>query len=253
VVVYTVASTFLQGRDGIERIKGSEKILTIVEAVRKRNPCPFKKVIIDGLTSWNDVILSEVLGVTWEDMPSILGWGKVSMEDYTERSERMMRYLKPVFALPCDVWVIAQERDHNPPKETDKKGKMRPVQSKLMRDVHPIAQQGSFWSLALGDSAALDVQNACDFVMQLYEEEEYIEEIHPPIEINGQVIQSPPSLVATGKRVKRLRTKYHVNYASRVRGDYRVIPEYIEAPTPEERYAAFMDIVSGKTTKWGKY
>jgi hypothetical protein len=261
VTVYTVASHPLPRPDGaLETVYGSEKVLAVVDAVRRHalaGQCPFRRVVIDGLTSWNDVILAEVLGVPWDQVPGILGIGKVSADQYTERSERMIRYLKPVLALPCDVWLLAQEKDHNPPKEdtTTRSGKRysRPVQTRLMQEVHPAAQEGSFWSLAVGDAAALHVQNACDFVLQLYEDNEWEEQRLPDVVVDGRVVPGATQSVPTGRRVKRLRCTYHANYAARVRGDYRAVPEYIEAPTPEERHAALLEVAAGRRTKYGHY
>lgn len=259
ITVYQAAARYLIGKDGKpEMVKGSEKVLAIAEGLKRRfavGQQPFKKVVIDGVTSWNDVILSEVLGLNYEEMPAILGWGKVSMDQYTERGERLMRYLKPFLDLPCDLWIIAQERDHNPPKEADNKGRMRVMQSKLMRDAHPLAQEGSFFSLGVGDTPAKFIQDSCDFVMQLYEDNEYREERTPDIKMaDGSVIAGVTQQIPTGRLAKRLRCVYHANYAARFRApDYRNVPEYIEAPTPEERYQAFLDVVIGKRTKWGKY
>jgi hypothetical protein len=191
-------------------------------------------------------------------MPAVLGIGKVSADQYIERGERLIRYLKPFFDLPCDLWLIAQERDHNPPKEKNitRSGKefSRPTQTPLMREAHPVAQEGSFFSLGVSDTQAKWVQDACDFVMQLYEDNEWREEKAPDIEMNGQIVVGRTELVPTGRRVKRLRCQYHPNYAARFRApNYANVPEYIEAPTPEERYAAFLDVVAGRRTKWGYY
>lgn len=254
VVVFRVAARFLEGKDGrYERVKGSEKVLAIVDAIRQRSAqgkVPFSKVVIDGLNSWFEVILSEVLGTEYESMPAILSKGKVSTDQYVERSERLIRYLRPVLDLPCDVWLLAQEKDHNPPR--DDRDRVRG--SKLMREAHSSAQEGSFYSFAISDEATRWVQNACDFVMQLYEENEFREEKSPDVVFNNQTVPGTVQLVPTGRRVKRLRCQYHTNYAARFRSpDYRSVPDYIEAPTPEDRYQAFLDVIAGRKTKWGSY
>lgn len=250
VVVYTVAAGFLPDKDGkVESLKGSEKIMALVGAMRSRQSFPFKKLVVDGLSSWNEIILSEILGVNYESMPAVLTSGKVSTEQYVERVERMVRYLRPIVDLPCDVWLLAQEKDHNPPRDE----KDRVKGSKLMRE-QMAAQEGSFFSLALSDEPTRWVQNACDFIMQLYEENEYAEERLPNVVMNGQTFPGGVQVVPTGRRVKRLRCQYHPNYATRLRSpNYNNVPEYIEAPTPEERYTAFIEVAAGKRTKWGKY
>ena len=253
----------MAGRPGVMvyQQKTSDGILAIVEALKRRFAAgqrPFEKVVIDGISSWNDVILSEVLGVDYAHMPAVLGLGKVSADQYIERGERLIRYLKPFYDLPCDLWVIAQERDHNPPKDktTTRSGKefSRPSQTALMREAHPMAQEGSFFSLGVADTQAKWVQDASDFVLQLYEDNEWREERTPDVVVNGDTIPGAVQQVPTGRRVKRLRCTYHPNYAARVRcPNYANVPEYIEAPTPAERYAAFLDLVAGRRSKWGYY
>lgn len=261
VRVYQVASHILMDKDGNpEPWRGSDKMLAVAAALKARfarGEKPFSKIVIDGLTSWSDVILGEIMGLDYASMPAVLNIGKVSADQYIERGERLIRYIKPFLDLPCDLWFLAQERDHNPPKDKNitRSGKefSRPSQTPFMREAHPMAQEGSFFSLGIADTPAKFVQDACDFVMQLYEDAETVL-VHPPdVVFNGETMKSPPQLVATGRRVKRLRCVYHPNYAARFRGDYRVIPEYIEAPDPETRYQAFLDVAAGKKTKFGYY
>lgn len=253
VTVFYISADYLKGKDGKkETVKGSEKIMAIVEAIKARfdrGEKPFKKVVVDGLNSWFEVILCEIMRIDYNNLPAILKVGKVSTDQYTERTEKLIQRLRPILALPCDVWLLAQEKDHNPPR--DEKNRVRG--SKLMREEQAMAQEGSFFSLAISDEACRCVQNACDFIMQLYEDNEYKEEQLPSIEYEGKTIPGGTQLVETGKRVKRLRCVYHPNYMSRFRGDYRTVPEYIEAPTPEERYQAFLDAATGRRTKWGYY
>lgn len=255
VVVYQVAAKRLADPQTgkLEKVYGSEKMLAIASSIKARFAAghrPFAKVVVDGLTSWNEVILSEIMRCDYEDMPAILSKGKVTTDQYVERSEKLIRYLRSFLDLPCDVILLAQERDHNPPK--NEKGVT--IGSKLMREAHPTALAGSFYSLALGDEQARWVQNACDFVMQLYEDDEYRVVTAPAQTLmDGQVLPGVEMHEPTGRRVRRLRCTYHVNYAARFREDYRNVPEYIEAPTPEERYQAFLDVVAGRRTKWGKY
>lgn len=259
VTVFQVSSRYLRKPDGTEeKVKGSEKVLAILGAINERTAisgkCPFKKVVIDGLNSWFEVILAEILKTDYESMPVILNKGKVSVDDYILRTEQLIRYLRPIMALPCDVWLIAQEKDHNPPKMKDDKGRERVVGSKLIREAILSAQEGSYFSFAISDEATRCVQNACDFIMQLYEDAELCEEKLPDVVFNGEVIPGQIQLISTGRRVKRLRCQYHPNYAARFRSpNYENVPEYIEAPSPVERYAAFLDVVAGKKTKWGYY
>ncbi len=262
ITVYQVATRYLTNphTGELEKLKGSEKMLAIANTLKQlfaAGKRPFETIVIDGVTSWNDVILAEVMGLDYEQMPAILGLGKVHVDQYTERGEKLIRYLRPFMDLPCDVTILGQEKDHNPPKDTTttKSGKeySRPSQTKFMFDAHPMAQEGSFFSLAVGDTQAKWIQDACDFVMQLYEDNEYREEKSPDMNVNGTIVPGQVQIIATGRRVKRLRCTYHTNYSARFREDYKNVPEYIEAPTPEERYAAFLEVVAGNRTKWGHY
>lgn len=246
----------------VYQARDSKKMLAIADALARRLAAgqrPFRKVVIDGITSWNDVILSEVMQTDYANMPAVLGLGKVSADQYVERGERLIRYLKPFFDLPCDLWVIAQERDHNPPKvsTTTKGGKefSRPAQTPLMREAHPASQEGSFFSVGVSDTQAKFVQDACDFVMQMYEDAEVVEQRGADLQMaDGTTLPGAVQLVPTGRYVKRLRCQYHPNYAARFRSpDYRCVPEYIEAPDPATRYQAFLDVVAGRRTKWGHY
>ena len=236
------------GKPVLEALWGSQKAMAVCDAMRARfarGERPFETVVIDGVTSWNDVILQEILGVEQEQMDAILSFGKVSQEQYVERAERMIKHLRPWFALPCNVVVIAQERDHNPPK--NEKGRI--LGSKLIRP----AQMESFFSLDVGDSPCTWIQNACDFTGQLYmDAESKVEkqEIRGP---DGGVMSTQESVVFTGQYVRRLRLAYHVNFAAGPRSsDYKVVPEYIEG-SPEEMYADLMRVARGERAKSGRY
>jgi hypothetical protein len=239
-----------------EKLWGSQKALAIAESLHARfakGLQPFKTVVIDGITAWNAVILQEILGVAPNDMPAILQFGSIGQDQYRERAERIIRYNRPFLDLPCDVTIIAQERDHNPPKDENN----RVMGSKLLRDADvngAYMQSGSFFSLDVGDTPARWFQDNCDFVGQMYQDMEYKEHTTPPMKgPDGTLMPAQTSMIPTGKRVRRLRTQYHPNYAARVRGDYRVVPEYIQAETPEEMYAALMQVVRGEKTLLGHY
>ncbi len=103
------------------------------------------------------------------------------------------------------------------------------------------------------ETPAKFVQDSSDFVMQLYEDNEWKEEKMPDVVMNGETVPGQIVSSPTGRQVKRLRCTYHPNYAARFRADWRVVPEYIEAPSPEERYAAFLEVAAGRRTKWGHY
>ncbi len=228
-----------------ETLWGSAKVMAIIQALTDRfdrGERPFETVVLDGVTSWNDIILQEIMGIDAANVKGIIGFGDAGQDQYRDRAERLIRYLRPLFALPCNVTVIAQEKDHNPPK--DDKGRV--MGTKLIRP----KQEDSWFSLAIGDSPCLWIQNACDFVCQLYEDEEIKTELVAMME------GMPPEEVQTrtGKAVRHLRMRYHPNYAAGPRSpDAESVPESIVGGTPAEMHAAFMEVVAGKKTARGKY
>lgn len=245
VTVYRISSRpLVDPRTGKkEPYCGSQKALAIAESMRvrfARGERPFETVVIDGITAWNYIMLGEVMGVRPDDIPAILGWGKVSREQYTERSERIITHVRPFIDLPCNVVIIAQEKDHNPPKEDGKNNLTRGM------------QEESFFSLDISATPARWIQDACDFVGQLYQDRQIITK-HEKVSIGGEVTDNVTQ-VDTGKLVRRLRTLYHPNYAAGVRSPVSSsVPEYIEAETPLEMYTELMKVMMGLKTSKGKY
>ena len=108
---------------------------------------------------------------------------------------------------------------------------------------------------ALAVLSGTPVAGAADqtVVLEALAEGQQREEKGPDLALaDRSIISGTVSMVPTGRRIKRLRCVYHPNYAARVRAPGHV-PEFIDAPTPEERYAALMDVAAGKRTKWGYY
>lgn len=252
ITVFRIAGRpLIDARTGkLESIWGSQKALAIADAMKARFAAgerPFESVVIDGITSWNEVVLQEVLGVPTDDMPAILSFGKVSQEQYGERAEKIIRYVRPFIDLPVNTIIIAQEKDHNPPRDD----KNRVLGNKLIRGM----QEESFFSLDVGAAPAKWIQDACDFVGQLYQDAETKEQTaNTGIKDTQGKYQTYTEVVRTGRIVRRLRTLYHPNYASGFRSpDYKVVPEYIQAESPEEMWAELMKVIQGKKTDKGKY
>jgi hypothetical protein len=148
------------------------------------------------------------------------------------RSSRLHDALRPLLDLKhLHVVIIAQEKDHNPP--VDEKG-FPDLKAKLLHT----AQQGSFWAPALGASNAQWLQDACGYVIQVYEDEATEEILVPVMDANGKPMPPAKQRIGTGRRQRHLRLQYHPNFAAGGKWAYDPnMPEFVTAPTPAGLYA----------------
>ena len=207
-----------------DTVKGSAKVVAIANELCGKHP--FATVVLDTVTSLQDVVLVELMGLS--KVPEMMSWGMVPDGMYQQRAEKLREVIRPLLNLQnCNVVMLAQESDHN--AQEDRGGK-----KKLMGTM----QQGSFMAPALGATNAKWLQDACGYVIQIYEDELTQEVTIPQVSFNGE--QLPPSVqtVGTGKRQRHLRLLYHPNFAAGGRWVFdRGAPEYVTAPTPRELYA----------------
>ncbi len=208
-----------------DRVHGSEKVHTIASELVAQNP--YRTVVLDTATSLQDIVLIELLG--YAKMPEVLSKGIVPRELYPQRAEKLRETLRPLLDLAnCHVVVLAQEKDHNPPEDFGGR-------SKLMHTM----QQGSFMAPALGATNAQWLQDACGYVLQIYEDEVTQEVVIPQTGADGKPLPPAVQRVGTGRRQRHLRLLYHPNFAGGGRWQYnRDTPEFVTAPTPQELYAA---------------
>jgi hypothetical protein len=75
----------------------------------------YKTVVLDSVTSYQDVVLKEILNI--QSLPEQMNFGGVSGDEYRARSERTKEGLRPFLNLETPPVVLAMEMDHNPPKE----------------------------------------------------------------------------------------------------------------------------------------
>jgi hypothetical protein len=208
-----------------DKVKGSAKVVAIAAELAVSNP--FDWVFLDTATSLQDIILVELMGLA--KVPELLSWGFVPEGVYQQRAEKLRETIRPLLSLTnCNVGILCQEKDHNATEERGGKNKI----------LHTM-QQGSFMAPALGATNAQWLQDACGYVVQIYEDEVLQEIVIPQTGPNGE--QMPPSIerVGTGKRARHLRLLYHPNFAAGGRWTYnKDMPEFVTAPTPAELYAA---------------
>lgn len=176
----------------------------------------YKTVVIDSGTSLDEIVLAEICA--WDEPAVMLAVGhtrpgsKVSGDQYTERSERSRRVLRPFMELKCHLVVTANEKDHNP-----QEGR----KSTLTRGPHT----ESFYAAAMGGGTVKWLQDAME-ICQLFVDQERVEQ-DVPDGTGGTVRMS----VETGRTVRRLRCLYHPNYAAGFRAPLgSEVPEFIDSP-----------------------
>jgi hypothetical protein len=202
-----------------DKLHGSAKVVAIANELAAQNP--FATVVLDTVTSLQDLILVELMGLP--KVPEMLSWGMVPDGVYQQRAEKLRETIRPLLDLNnSDLVVLAQEKDHNAVE--DRGGK-----TKLLHTM----QQGSFMAPALGATNAQWLQDACGYVIQIYEDELTQEVTIPQVDAQGNPMTPAIQRIGTGKRQRHLRLLYHPNFAAGGRWVYsKDMPEFVTAETP---------------------
>lgn len=203
------------------RVKTVEEVKQI--GIELKNNCTFETVVFDSGTSLDEIVLADICG--WSEPAKMLRFGKVTQDQYTERSERMRVLLDPIISLDCHVVVIANEKDHNAQES----------RKSALTKANDVTSE-SFFSAAMGGGTARWCKDACDWVCQLYVAKEVVTTKKTVGE--GKNAQIKTVEKETGKVVRRLRLTYHPNFDSRIRSPNGElvdgVPDYIESPTWED-------------------
>ena len=208
-----------------DKVHGSAKVVAIANELAVSNP--FATVVFDTVTSLQDLILVELLGLS--KVPEMMSWGMVPDGMYQQRAEKLRETIRPLLDLNnCNLVILAQEKDHNASEDRGGKNKL----------LHTM-QMGSFMAPALGATNAQWLQDACGYVVHIYEDEVTQEIAIPMNDAQGKAMPPVIQHVGTGKRQRHLRLLYHPNFAAGGRWNYnRDMPEFVTAPTPTELFAA---------------
>lgn len=232
------------------RIGPLQRLQTTGDALKLANELStdtyFKSVVIDSATSYQDLFLQEILGVS--HLPEQLNFRAVSGDQYRERSERVKEGLRPFLNLDKHVVITAKEKDHNPPKDE----KINPNTGKLSPDMRPKflrgMQQESYVASDLGGAAVSWLHDNCDYIGRLYLDKEIV--VHKggikkgP---GGKDVQLPDTYEETGKIIHVLRTMYHPNFAAGFRApDPSKVPEAIVEPDYNKIAAIVLAAHGGK-------
>lgn len=207
---------------------GSGRALEVANELR--HDSTFKTVVIDSATSYQDLILQELLGL--DKLPEQLSFGGVSGDQYRARSEKIKEGLRPFLDLNKHVVVTAKEKDHNPPKEerVSASGKVQPdMRPRFLRGM----QQESFVASDLGGAAVQWLHDACDLIGRLYLDKEVL--VHRDTrKVAGKEVETE-TYEETGRIVHKLRTMYHPNFAAGFRAaNPKAVPEFILEPDYEK-------------------
>jgi len=221
------------------RIKTMEKALRLAQELKdgemEWNGITFKTVVLDSATSYQDIILQDILDLP--EVPEQLNWGMVSRDQYRQRSEQTKEALRPFLNMDCHTVITAKERDHNPP-DKEKPEMLRGFQLE------------SYIASDLGGQTVGWLHDACDYICRLYLAKEVLTETKEvPIPGKAGKTRTLTTSRETGKIVRRLRTLYSPNYAAGFRTSTpSVIPEYIESPT----FELIKMLIDGKPIPNGK-
>lgn len=224
------------------RFKECAKVLELGHRLLKENP--FRTVVIDSGTSLDAIKLAEVCG--WNETAEMLRFkGKVSADEYIERSEQVRKVLRPYLDLPCDVIIICNEKDHN--YKADSEGGSR---NRLVQDAKMMSgglQHESVIGPGMAGGAAKWIGDACDYICQLYVDKEY-RVIRKATGAKGTANYKEVEIFQeTGRWVRRLRTSYHPNFVARVRSEVpEVVPDYIEGTSPADMWERFLLMTKGE-------
>lgn len=225
-----------QGTGGalsVKKIEGGKhlRVHSTQKAVQLANELSsdtyFKSVVLDSVTSLQDIVLMEIL-----NLPEIidqLNWGMVDEGQYRERSEKTREVLRKFINLPKHVIFNAKEKDHRPDKSVRK--------AKMLRGL----EIESFFACDLGGATAGWLHDCCDYIGRLYIAKETVSR-QVPVVVNKKTVMRE-ELTETGKIVRRLLTMYHPNFAAGFRScTPEKVPEFIENPS----YAKIQAIINGE-------
>lgn len=214
-----------------------KRAMTLVSKLKENNP--YQTVVIDTATSFQDVILAELMGRS--EIPEQLDWGTVTTDQYRQRSEKIKEALRPFLSLRCHTVVLAKEKDHNPPKMD----KVNPKTGAIQPDMRPSfirgVNDGSWVSCDLGGAAVEWLQDASDNVCQLFIQEEVIAREERATVMGQEKVRVVYE--ETGKKIRRLRAIHHPNYAAGLRSATPDrVPEFIDNPT----YEKLLKVIKGE-------
>lgn len=184
------------------RVDSVERAAKLSDELRESNP--FRTVVLDSVTSYQDLVLKKILG----RLPEQLNWGGVTRDQYRARSEQTKEGLRPFLNLECHVVCVAKQRDHNPPKDD----KPEIIQGVKEDGQVGLLQVGSWFAADLGGATVGWLNDAADYIGHMYFDWET--KVVEGAAVNGV---KRTRVERTGKVIRKLRTGFHPNFCARFR------------------------------------
>lgn len=177
----------------------------------------YKTAVLDGLTSMQDRILAELLGL--EKLPEQQEFGGVGKATYQKRSEVMKEALRPFMGLKKNLVILAKEKDHRPKEDKEKMDFTPAFLRKMGLD--------SYYASEVGGSIAGWVQDVCPYITRMFLAPETVTKKIKVPGTNKEIDRTEE----TGRTVHRLRILYHPNFATGSRTLRSIgLPEYLDEP-----------------------
>jgi len=181
----------------------------------------YQTVVLDHATGLQDLVLKEILGL--DELPAQKSWGMAKREDWGQCSLQMKELLRALLNLPCNVVIVAQEREFN------------------------VEESGELLTPYVGSALTPSVMGwlnpACDYICQTFIRPRMVEK---RATIGGKEVVT----MARGSGVEYcLRTGPHDVYITKFRIPRgTVLPDVIVDPT----YDKFIKLVKGQSTASSK-
>ena len=217
---------FLQDQKHFTGTKGFQAIVDEL-----KSDTGYKTVVLDGLTSMQDRILAEQLGL--DKLPEQQEFGGVGKVTYQKRSEMMKEALRPFMGLKKNLVVLAKEKDHRPKEDKEKMDFTPAFLRKMGLD--------SYYASEVGGSIAGWVQDVCPYIVRMFLAPEVVTKKIKVPGTNKEVERTEE----TGRTIHRLRILYHPNFATGSRTLRSInLPEYLDEPDYEKIVKTFKGTLS---------
>lgn len=101
--------------DGVDfvRLRESGELTDLVVYARDN----YKTTVLDTASSLQDMVLKEILGI--DELPAQRNWGMAKQQQWGQCALETKERLRSLLDLPCNVVIVAQEREFNTDSESD--------------------------------------------------------------------------------------------------------------------------------------
>lgn len=107
----------IRKESGIDAVKLNDEAELVELIEHQRKTAKYATVSLDHVTGYQDLILKRVLGVN--ALPAQLAWGTATQGQWGDVGLGMKDRLQLLLQLPCNVILVAQEREFNTENNND--------------------------------------------------------------------------------------------------------------------------------------